>query len=178
MIHRITVKSWYNHDQITLYNGLLKKESIRYTPQYDFQDSLLVRKLSEAKGCDRGMPDLAKVLLVAGSYATAWVGDLEGVIVPMDVQPEGWTYASGEPVEPSWFWQWVPSERARKVLQGELSDDNPFTASPAHFKRLSPYATARSYGAVTEIQGVDIFALVGMIKQDVPWVFEFESECT
>lgn len=173
-IHRIQVNSWHNHGWLKLHNGCATRRVIQYMPQYELGDSVLVRKLARQKNCDRGMDDLAKVALVAGPYATLWVGDLEGKIVPPDVEPEGWTYANGEPVEPSWFWQWIPSDAADKALTEDLFDTNPLKGEPKYFKSLVPYGVQRGYSEVTQIEGIDLTRLVGMVRGDLPWIFEFE----
>lgn len=172
--YRILVKHWYHHSSLDLCCGSLKKSVPLYTPAYDFDDALAVKKLCLIKGLDKGIDDLAKVALVAGAYSRLWVGSLDGTLVPMDRPPTGWTYPNGEPVEPSWFWQWKPSEASEQTLLTELADPNPLREAKGVLKTLMPHNKARDYGDILAIEAIDLVRLVGMVKTNIPWLFEFD----
>lgn len=175
MIHRICVESWYYQDRLRLWNGDARKLVIQYMPKYEPEDRLLVQKLSRQRNLERGIDDLAKLALVAGPYATLWAGDMEGKIVPMDVEPQGWTYANGEPVEPSWFWQWHPSDATKAAMLQDLKATNPLSSTTSIFKSLAPRLMCGRHGAVTDIQAIDVAQLPNIVKSGTPYIFEFEG---
>ena len=180
MLYRITVNRWHNHDTAWICNGNLKQTYVRYTPDCDPENRLLLRKLENSRGLSAVYADLVRVALITGPYATLWIGDLKGTIAPMDVQPQGWTYPNGEVAEPSFFWQWHPSDDTEDKIIRDLSDANPFRKvlegeEPKYLKGLVPYAKDRKHGKIDAIQAFPILKLPEMLRPDLQWTFEFDG---
>lgn len=119
----------------------------------------------------RGVCDLIKIATCMGSHSTLWVGALDGILAPMDAQPQGWMYPNGGPVEPAWFWQWTPSERSQDALVRELESRNPLEDKPTHLKNLVPYQLSRTHGAIAQVQAIDLRRLPHLVRVGVPFVF-------
>jgi hypothetical protein len=131
----------------------------------------------QSLGCAVGSSvKLNDVLQVVGSHATLWLGDWQGIVVPMDVPPQGWTYPSGRALEPEWWWQWHPCDRsAKKIVQA-------LNAAPVEawesarsipFKSGIAFQSQRNQGNVLSVEAIPMQRLPGLVRKDVPWVFEF-----
>ena len=169
---RIKICNWYHDQQLRiLHPAGLDKTVIRYTPSIDYTDLAWCDRRKEELGLE-GTEDIATIALYAGTHSRLWVGPLDGIIAPMDVQPEGWTYPSGDPLEPSWWWQWHPSDAAKELIMGDLSERNPLEVKT--FKHLAPMGLQKKSGTITDVQAINIIRLPGLIKNGTPYIFETE----
>lgn len=169
-MRRIKICRWYLDQQLRIYHPAgVNKTVIRYTPSIDYEDLAWCDRRKSELGVE-GTDDIAKIALYAGAYSRLWIGPLDGTIAPMDVQPEGWTYASGDPLEPSWWWQWYPSDTARKLIMGDLSERNPLEVKT--FKHIAPIQLQKESGPLTDVQAIDVIRLPGLFKNGVPFIFE------
>lgn len=174
-MNRLTVKSWYLNSWETLHhsNGLTKRIAL-YTPEMDGQDSVWCLRRREELGIE-GIDDIAKIAMYVGAYSTLWIGTLDGILAPMDIPPEGWSFESGEIVEPSWFWQWHPSDKSAKRLLANLSETNSLEVeNPSQvFKTLVPFNSQEKRGVVSSIQAIDLVSLPDLIRPGIDFVFEY-----
>lgn len=175
MIHRIKVEKWISDLRFELrHPSGTRKAVTTYLPLMEFENSVWAAKKCDELGLP-GTPDLIKIALCAGPHSRLWIGDLDGIIAPMDVLPKGWTYPSSEPVESSWFWQWTPSPTAEKILMQELEDVQPLSAQPKHLKSLAPFQLRRKHGAIAQVNAIDLIRLPDIFSPKVDFIFEVEN---
>lgn len=116
---RLHVNFPYNYGNIEIINGSLRETKIMYY-LHAILDGGNRDEILEYMNAPFGS-FLHGFLMAIGPYSRLWLGDLDGVITPKDVQPEGWTYPSGKPIEDSWFWEWHPSEFSQSQLLEDVS---------------------------------------------------------
>jgi hypothetical protein len=171
MLKRITLKTpGYTH-AFGILNGTLSRH---FTWWEFYPDWQTLEQLHDLE-IESAHPKLSEILRAVGSHATLWIGDWQGTIAPMDIPPEGWTYPSGRPLEPEWWWQWFPSDRAESEAK-ECLNMNPIDAwsvnSPLKFG--IPFQMQRNLGDVQEINAIPMMRLPDLVKKEVLWTFEFE----
>lgn len=160
----------YDHSFRICNNGLRQAFRLWYfNPDYETACQL------ENLDCDICYPKLNDILQLVGSYASLWIGDWQGTIAPMDVAGQGWTYPSGQPLEPEWWWQWHPCDRTEAKLLS-LLNMNPIEAwtVDAPFKFGIPFQTQQTLGKVSAIDAIPMMRLPSLVRKDVEWIFEFE----
>ena len=114
-------------------------------------------------------PKLDEILRLVGSHATLWIGSWQGTLSPMDVQPQGWTYPSGKPIEPEWFWQWHPVEHVAQAAVTLLNAD-PISAWEATettpLKAGVPSQMQRALGEVQAVDAIPVQRLPDLMRKD------------
>jgi hypothetical protein len=171
---RFAFKTPRDWDHIEINNGSLTKSVIEYRFNTTWENVKQLRDLGVQSASD---PTLATVLRAMGSHTILWIGTYQGTIAPQDVQPEGWTYPSGQAYEPENFWQWYPDDRSAQML---VKDSNSFLDNPMSFmedpqgifKSLVPFQIARNQGQTIAVDAIPISRLAGMVRKEVDWVFE------
>jgi hypothetical protein len=127
-------------------------------------------------------PRIIDVLRVTGSHATLWIDTCKGLVAPMDVQPEGWSWdTEGEKlVPPEFFWQWTPdmdsAQRLTDAANRFSEEPDSIFATESVFKQLVPFSFTLSYEAVQNIEGIPIQRLADLVRKEINWVFEFEKQ--
>lgn len=175
MIKRMHVQRFDNDRSVALRHPSGKGKRITtWFASINLDDSRWVEgKIAQpgfACGCD-----LIKIAHACGSHARLWIGNLDGIIAPMDVPPQDWFYPSGIPVEPEFFWQWTPSDTAQTLLEEEIRSENPLTDSPSHLKRLVPCQMERKHGAIAQVNAIDLVRLPDLFRRDVGFLFEADG---
>ena len=157
-------------NRLTIINGSLKEEKIIYHihPILDGgdQDEVL-EYMSGPFGSQ-----LHGFLAAIGPYCRLWLGDLDGIITPKDVQPQGWTYGNGEPVEESWFWEWHPSEFSQKKLLGDLAEIKPLK-NEGRLKMLVPMCLSDKHGKIESVEAIPVMRLPQLFRS-CQWIFEID----
>lgn len=163
----------YNWDSIQTFNGSLMETRIMYYINTGLRNENILEYLQKPFGSY-----LHGFLLAIGSYKRLWIGDLDGIIAPMDVQPEGWTYPNGESLEPSWFWQWHPSEISHSKLLQDSKKTNIFdfteNIDKGRFKSLVPMKFHEKYGEIQTIGAFPVMRLPAIMK-DCTWTIEVDQ---
>ena len=174
MIVRLQVDRWMSDRCFELVHPTGARKSVTtYLPSMDFDAAIWVANKAEELGL-KGSPDLITLASCVGAYARLWVGDLDGIIAPMDRAPEGWSYPNHEPIESAWFWQWIPTAQSEKILLHEMEDADPLTSEPSRFKSLVPFQLQRKHGAIAQVTGIDLIRLPDLVRPGVPFLFEAE----
>ena len=175
-MHRFTLPSPQNWNQLNIYNGKLEQNLV------DWRFSLDWDTLKQLKPYGiRTDPELSDVLTVMGSHATLWIDSCKGTIAPMDSQPQGWTYGNRKtPVSPALFWQWHPDEISKGKLLTEAnavptSLEEWLKTQTTLFKTLVPSHLAERHGQLTGIEAIPVYRLPGMLKSQCSWTFETEA---
>lgn len=120
-------------------------------------------ELGFAAGCD-----LIKIAHCVGLGSTIKIGELSGIIT-IGEDSDGWTYPSGIPIEPEWFWMWHPNDDAIAIIDDDLAKINPLESELTHFKKLVPYQLARRNEALSAIP---LTRLPSLIRPEIPFLFE------
>jgi hypothetical protein len=172
--YRVKLKTPDWEHQFKIHNGGVSREFIwwEFSPEWETLGTL--QDLAEGISC---FPKLAEILKLAGSHATLWIGEWEGIVAPMDCPPEGWSYPSGAELEPEWWWQWHPREATRPKIEGYLNAQpseawNVYQTTP--FKAGIPFQMQRTFGGLDQVQAISVQQLPGLVRAGVSWVFEFE----
>lgn len=166
---RFQTKAPYHYGDYQLRNGDLRQTKIIYYLHaiIDNDDEIL-EYMTQPQGSF-----LHGFLRAIGPYCRLWVGDLDGIVAPKDVPPQGWTYPNGEPVEDSWFWDWYPSETSVKKLMAEMHKSNPLEAG-VRLKALVPFQLNRKHGVVTGVEAIPVMRLPDLFTK-CEWTFEVDQ---
>ena len=171
MKYRITLPRPNDINTFNIFNGRLR---LPFT-WWEFNPDLETLCLLQDLGLTKGFVHLDDVLKLAGSHSTLWIGDWQGTIAPMDVQPEGWTYPDESLLEPEWWWLWHPKPWAEKELvKGLNSDLSAAWQSASPLKALVPFQMQRRSGETTAVEAIPVSRLPDLMKKDAMWTFEFE----
>ena len=160
----------YNYNNIEILNGSLSETKIMYylNAIFDGDNDEILEYMNGTAGSF-----LHGFLMAIGPYSRLWLGELDGVITPKDVQPEGWTYRSGEPIERSWFWEWHPSEFSQSKLLEDLSKINPF-GEQGRFKSLVPMCLSDKHGKIESVEAIPVMRLPQLFRK-CDWIFEIDN---
>ena len=167
---RLHIKCPYNYNNIEILNGSLRESKIMYYLHaiFDGDRDEILEYMNARFGTF-----LHGFLMAIGPYSRLWIGDLDGVITPKDVQPEGWTYPSGEPIEPSWFWEWHPSEFTQGKLLKDLTKVNPL-GEQGRLKSLVPMNLNDKYGKIESVEAIPVMRLPQLFR-NCQWIFEIDD---
>jgi hypothetical protein len=167
---RLHVNFPYNYGNIEIINGSLRETKIMYY-LHAILDGGNRDEILEYMNAPFGS-FLHGFLMAIGPYSRLWLGDLDGVITPKDVQPEGWTYPSGKPIEDSWFWEWHPSEFSQSQLLEDVSKINPF-GDQGRLKSLVPMKLNDKYGEIKCVEAIPVMRLPQLFRK-CDWMFEVD----
>jgi hypothetical protein len=172
--YRVKLKTPDWEHQFKIHNGGVSREFIWWEFSPEWESLRALQGMDETISC---YPKLSDVLRLVGSHATLWIGEWEGKLAPMDVQPEGWSYPNGVELEPEWWWQWHPAEATSQKVVEYLNKDVPeawesFESTP--FKAMIPHQLQRKHGDIFQVEAIPVQRLPGLVRRDVEWVFEFE----
>jgi len=162
---RIAASKPYLDMHFDISNGNATQRFTKYTFSVDY----------ETAGKVGSQPTIAKLLNYAGSHCRLWLDGIDGIVSPMDVEPQGWLYPNGETlIEPEYFWVWHPSVFSHDKVVKDLNTfklwvDNDMSSV---FKTMVPLHIEEKYGKILFVEGIPIMELIGKVKTNVQWVFE------
>lgn len=175
MKHRIQLERPDDSHQFSILNGTATQAFTWWEFYPDWQAVADLQDLGEDDFPPQ--PKLDQVLRLVRCYATLWIGTWQGTIAPMDRQPQGWTYPSGQPLEPEWWWQWHPSSQTEAEAL-TLLNTNGFEAwersESTPLKAGIPFQMQRNLGEVQAVNAISVQRLPDLMRKDAPWIFEFE----
>jgi hypothetical protein len=171
MLKRLTLPRPESSHEFLIHNGKLQQDFTwwEFYPAWEAFDRL------DEMGVESPHPKLDEVLRSVKSHAKLWIGDWEGTIAPMDCQPQGWTYPSGKPLEPEWWWQWHPSSFAQTqaVATINMNSIEAWTAN-SPLKSGVPFQMQRNMGEVSAIEAIPVQRLPHLMKKEALWTFEYD----
>ena len=77
-------------------------------------------------------------------------------------------------MEPSWFWDWYPSEYAQKKLSADIQKINTFedgAGAQVRLKALVPMQLKRKHGEIESVGAVPVMRLPALFRE-CEWTFE------
>jgi hypothetical protein len=156
---------------IEIYNGDLRQTIIdwRFSMPYD------VLKRFDDLPSDAMLAD---VLRSVGSHATLYVDWWKGTIAPMDVQPQGWTWANGDPFPDEYWWQWTPDDATAAAMITEANSASiDFEGVMGKYTQVLkdgvPFQFARRHGEIKAVEAVPLHRLAGIARSSCTWMFAF-----
>lgn len=169
--HRIqTKRPDYSH-KFNIHNGSATRPFTWWEINSDYETLCSIQNLYDGEVA--AYLKLNTMLRIAGSHATLWISDWQGTIAPMDVQPQGWCYPNGEPIEPEWWWQWHPAPDTAAAIVARL-EAGPFAQDETSpLKSGVPYQFQRRQGQTQAVEAIPIQQLPNLVRSAAPWIFEF-----
>lgn len=172
--HRLRLRTPIYWSSLNVVNGNLTSyyTDYRFIFNWDMREACKQKKFDDLPG----LPSIADVLKLTGSYTKLWIGDHLGILAPKEVEPEGWTCPSGKPLPREHFWCWYPDENSQRKIR-EQFQENLFTSKrrSSFFKTLVPMQLQQTHSSILQINSIEALRLPDLISKELDWIFEWDG---